>query len=213
MANYLHSYLLNGQKLGIDIQIWGDIGGLQPIIMSTQSYLDGYENITSIENWDSSNFMDWARRRDEILPLFYAESGSQLENFTNMSIEKKMIGCKYFLIPYNIRMMLISDQQDMINWDFLLKQTKLSRESCVEAMRVKVGQYMRLGTLTLVQTQLFYKDVFEYINWFEDANAPDFKQWLTNEVGSAYENNGFEQASYYSPQLKTDLMDIYNGNY
>ncbi len=150
---------------------------------------------------------------DEILPLFYAESGSQLENFTGMSIEKKMIGCKYFLIPYNIRMMLISDQQDMINWDFLLKQTKLSRESCVEAMRIKVGQYMRLGTLTLEQTQDFYTNVYQYIIWFNEANKPDFKQWLFNEVGSPYENNGFAQMPYFSEQMRDDLLDIYNGNY
>lgn len=159
------------------------------------------------------NSLDWARRRDVILPQFYMEAGSQLENFSSLSTKKKMIACDFFLIPYNIRLMFVTNEQDSKNWEFLLKKTKESRKDCIEAMRLKTGEYMRTGQLTLVQTQLFYKDVFDYINWFEDANAPDFKQWLTNEVGSAYENNGFEQASYYSSQLKTDLMDIYNGNY
>ena len=157
--------------------------------------------------------LDWARRRDVILPQFYAEAGNQLQNFAGMSTKKKLRACEFFLIPHNIRTQIISNEQDSKNWEFLLKKTKESRKECIEAMRLKTGEYMRTGLLTLLQTQMFYKDVFEYINWFEDANAPDFKQWLTNEVASPYENNGFEQASYYTLQLKTDLMDIYNGNY
>jgi len=182
-------------------------------IMYGDTILNGYEDISSIINWDKSNHMDWARRRDEILPLFYAEAGAQLQNFAGMSAEKKSIACRYFLIPYSVRIQLISDSEDASNWDYLLHQTKLSRQSCIEAMRIKTGQYMRLGLLTLAQTQSFYKDVFQYINWFNDANAPDFKQWLTNEVGSPYEIDGFAQKSYFSTNLQTDLLSIYNGTY
>ena len=172
-----------------------------------------YEDYSSIENWDASSFLDWARRRDEIVPLFYAEAGQSLENFAGMSIEKKLIACKYFLVPYAVRMQLITDDEDSENWDFLLHQTKLSREACVEAMRVKVGQYMRLGMISLIETQDFYTQVYQLIIWFNAANKPDFKQWLSNEVGSAYENAGFEQTLYYSEQMRDDLMEIYNGKY
>ena len=72
---------------------------------------------------------------------------------------------------------------------------------------------MRLGSITLAQTQDFYTHVYEFIIWFNQAKKPDFKQWLTNEVGSPYENNGFAQTAYYSVQMKDDLMLIYNGNY
>ena len=210
----LFTYIINGTPLNeMNSYLIDELNGNQPYLASTYSSIDGYQDISSIENWDKSTLMDWSRRRDEILPLFYAESGAQLQNFAGLSIEKKIIGCKYFLIPYNIRTMLISDEQDAINWSYLLERTKESRMLCVESMRLRTGQYMRTNQLTLEQTQLFYKDVFEYINWFEDANAPDFKQWLTNEVGSPYENSGFEQASYYISQLEVDLMDIYNGNY
>jgi len=210
----LFTYIINGTPLNeMNSYLIDELNGNQPYLASTYSSIDGYQDISSIENWDKSTLMDWSRRRDEILPLFYAESGAQLQNFAGLSIEKKIIGCKYFLIPYNIRTMLISDEQDAINWSYLLERTKESRMLCVESMRLRTGQYMRTNQLTLEQTQLFYKDVFEYINWFEDANAPDFKQWLTNEVGSPYENSGFEQASYYIPQLEIDLMNIYNGDY
>lgn len=210
----LFAYIINGTPVNnLNSYLIDDLNGNKPYVSSTHSSLDGYQDISSIENWDSSTLLDWSRRRDEILPLFYAESGNQLQNFADMSIEKKLIGCKYFLLPYNIRTTIISDEQDSINWDFLLKMTKISREECVEAMRVKVGQYMRLGTLTLEETQDFYTRVYQMIIWFDGANKPDFKQWLFNEVGSPYENNGFAQMTYYSESIKNDLMDIYNGSY
>ena len=210
----LFAYIINGTPVNeSNSYLIPELNGNDPYVSSTYSSVDGYQDISSIENWDKSKLMDWSRRRDEILPLFYAESGAQLQNFAGMSIEKKLIGCSYFLLPYSVRSQIISDSQDAENWGNLLRHTKESRTSCVESMRIKTGQYMRTGLLTLDQTQSFYKDVFEYINWFEDANAPDFKQWLTNEVTSPYENSGFAQASYYTLQLKTDLMDIYNGNY
>ena len=112
-----------------------------------------------------------------------------------------------------VRTQIISDTQDAINWDFLLTKTKESRMACVEAMRIKVGQYMRLGTITLEQTQDFYTSVYQLIIWFDQTNKPDFKQWISNEVGSPYELNGFAQKPYYTEQIKDDLMEIYNGNY
>lgn len=172
-----------------------------------------YEDYSSMETWDKSTFLDWSRRRDEIVPLFYAEAGQSLENFAGMSNAKKLIACKYFLIPYVLRTQIIADAEDAENWDYLLHQTKLSRYACVEAMRVKVGQYMRLGILTLADTQHFYTQVYEFIIRFNEANSPDFKQWLFNEVGSAYENAGFAQMTYFNTQMRDDLLDIYNGNY
>lgn len=173
----------------------------------------GYEDITSMITWDASNHLDWSRRRDEISTLFYAEAGAQLQNFANMSAAKKLLACKYFLIPYNIRLQIISEETDMEHWAELLQYTKESRQTCVEAMRKHVGQYIRTGDLTLAQTQAFFKDVRVHIQLFNDTNAPDFKQWLTNEVGSPYENDGFAQKSYFSSGLLAELLDIYNGNY
>ncbi len=178
------------------------------------------ENETIINNLvaahvanDAYNPLDWARRRDVLLPFFYAEAGAQLENFSGMSSQKKLNACIFFMVPYSVRMQIINDTQDAKNWDFLLTMTKQSREACVEAMRIKVGQYMRLGTITLTETQDFYTHVVELIMWFNDTNKPDFKQWISNEVGSPYENDGFAQKSYYNVDIKNDLMDIYNGNY
>lgn len=207
------AYLINGIPVS-NLEKWtGDQLNGNPSFKMEESVSSGYEDITSIISWDKSGFLDWSRRRDEIVPLFYSIAGLQLENFSSLSIEEKLIGCKYFLIPLEIRTQIISDAQDSINWEFLLIETKISRVDCIESMRKKVGECIRIGSLTLEQTQIFFKDVFQYINWFIDTNSPEFKMWITNEVGTKYESDGFEQKEYYSLQLKNDLMEIYNGKY
>jgi len=174
-----------------------------------------YDDITTVENIWNSNLLDWARRRDETVGPFYAIASANLSTYGNLNSEQKLIGAKYFLVPYSLRVSngVVTEQEDKDNWLFLLQETKESRINCVESMRLYVGQYIRLGTLTLAQTQDFFKDVFELINWFEQANLPDFKQWLTNEVASPYENSGFAQKAYYSNALRDELMEIYNGKY
>lgn len=159
------------------------------------------------------NKLDWSRKRDTILPLFYVEAGNQLQNFANLPINRKLMACKYFIIPYVVRIQILTDLEDSKNWDFLLRETKQSRLDCVEAMRKHVGQYIRNGALTLVQTQQFYQDTRVFIQCFSDANLPDLKLWISNAVNSAYENNGFAQTTYFSSNLKNELLAIYNGNY
>lgn len=214
MTMKLTAYIINGDPVGAVLESWSklDLDGNEPFRCENQ-VSPGYEDISSIVNWDKASLLDWSRRRDEIAPLFYAAAGNYLESFASLSIEEKMIGCRYFLIPYSIRTQLITDDQDKENWATLLEYTKQSRCTCVEAMRVKAGQYIRVGMLTLVQTQQFFKDVDRYVQWFERANAPDLKLWLTNEVGSAYENDGFAQKEYFSTTLRDELITIYNGVY
>src|ERR1035437_9669692 len=171
----LSAFLIDGKAVGIELNSWD--GNIIPF-KAEDNLSDGYADISSIENWDRFTVLDWSRRRDEISILFYIEAGTQLQNFTGISTVKKIIACKYFLIPYSIRIKVVGDTQDAINWSYLLAQTKISRIDCIEAMRVQTGQYMRTGFLTLSQTQQFYKDVFNMVRWFEDANVPDFKSWL-----------------------------------
>jgi hypothetical protein len=188
-----------------------------PAIVYQEDTIEGYTDCTDdMLSWDSSiHILDWSRRRDNIAVAFYSIASSNLSTYGNLTAPQKLIGAKYFLVPYSLRVTngIVTEDEDLINWAYLLEQTKISRKDCVEAMRKHVGQYIRVGTLTLAHTQLFFKDVVDYINWFEQSNAPDFKQWITNEVGSAYENAGFAETSYYNATLKDELLDIYNGNY
>jgi hypothetical protein len=57
------------------------------------------------------------------------------------------------------------------------------------------------------------------ISLFERSNHPEFKLWLTNDSNTIngvlidYTTLGFSSKNYYSLNLKTQLLDIYNGNY
>lgn len=169
----------------------------------------------TLEQWDISLLMDWSRRRDEMKPLFYSISGYNMATYSTLTASEKLIGAKYFLVPYGLRVLngVVTEAQDSINWEFLLTETKDSRIACIEAMRLFIGEQIRTNKVSLLNTHVFNRDVFEFINWFNRANAPDFKQWLINETGSKYEFKGFKNTSYWSQDIQDGLMNIYNGNY
>lgn len=161
--------------------------------------------------WDNAiSIMDWSRRRDMIKPLFYAEAGMSLENFSSLSVEKKIIGCTYFFIPQSVRLLIISAEQDKVNGEYLLSITKKSRVDCFEAMRRYVGGVYLAGDLTLVQTQEFFGDIQEFERGFIQANNPSFRNWIFGET--PYEGV-FEGKAYYSEEIQEALISIYNGEY
>ena len=172
-----------------------------------------YEDYSSITNWYNYEGLDWGRRRAYIKPLFYAAVGPNFQNYTNLTQEEKLIGGWCFFSPYTLRLQLWSDQEDQYVWMNVITETKRTRMRTVEAMRKAVAEEIRVGALTLLQTQMFDKDTSDMIAWYERSDAKDFYQWLTNEVGSPYENAGYAQTTYYIVGLKDQLVSIYNGNF
>jgi len=176
------------------------------------------ENFIDVSNdileWDKADrLMDWSRRRDIMKGLFYAEARPNLSNFNSMSEEKQIIGYKYFFIPYNMRRLFISEAEDSLNGEFLLSQTKTSRNNCYEAMRRHVwNYYVRPGILTLEDSQQFYFDLNydNKVQSFIEVNYYTFKDWI---FGTGNYINVFTSKSYYSEDLQNDLMRIYNGDY
>lgn len=154
--------------------------------------------------------IDWSRRRDIIQPLFLADAGPAFVNFPSLTLEKKLLACTFFFIPYAMRITLVSEEQDFLNWQYLLQQTKRSRTHMLEAMRLHVGEYVRKAALTLTQTQQFFKDLFPIMEYFERTNSPDLKLWLTDL--SPY-SGIFSSKDYFTTTLRDELLAIYNGNY
>jgi hypothetical protein len=184
-----------------------------PYITSTVSPGATYEDISSITNWYNYDGLDWGRRRTYIKPLFYASVGPNFQNYANLTQEEKLIGGLCFFSPYALRIQLWSDEEDKQVWMNVITETKRTRMRTVEAMRKNIAEDIRVGTLTLLQTQMFDKDTSDMIAWYERSDARDFYQWLTNEVGSPYENDGYAQTSYYIVALRDSLVSIYNGNF
>jgi len=171
-----------------------------------------YEDISSIENWDSSELMDWSRRRDEISPLFYAITGANLSTYGNLTAEQKLIGAKYFLVPYSLRVTngIVTEEQDKINGEFLATETRNSRIACAEAMRLFLYTHVRKELITLANTQLFYRDIKNDLECFIASNDPGFKQFI---FGLSPYVGVFAGKVYWSQALQDALINIYNGEY
>lgn len=137
-----------------------------------------------------------------------------------LSSEQKEIMARHVLAPYTLRLTVYSDEEDYNNWNELLRITQgteiqeyryTGRALLIENMRRHVAHKVRKELMTMASSQSFFKSVAEKVDWYIRAACPDFKQWITNEVGSPYENSGFAQEAYYTEALKDELMSIYNG--
>jgi hypothetical protein len=169
----------------------------------------------TIEEWYASDTLDWSRRRNAIKPLFYGIANTDLSNYNNLNDAEKLIGAKCFFAPYSLRVDngVVTEAEDILNWDVVLIETKESRLKCVESMRLYVGQLIRVSEFTLTNTQTFFDVVSVYMTLFMETNNPSFKQWLTNKVGTNFEFKGFKNTSYWSQEVEDGLLSIYNGNY
>jgi hypothetical protein len=172
--------------------------------------------------WDkyAKQALDLDRYRNEMKPLFYALSGNMLENWLSLSNEIKEIGCRYFFVPYALRLTVVSDEKDYENWENIIHETQgtptqiyIGRAKTFDQMRKVVAHYVRKELMSLTSSQQMLKDVGQMADWYIRSNAPDFKQWIMNEVGTIYENDGFAQKPYFSTTLRDELYEIYKGNY
>lgn len=183
---------------------------------------DFTDKTNDLQAWATygSQVLDLDRYRYEMKVLFYTLAGNQLQNWETLTTEQKLIGAKYFFVPYALRLTVLTDDEDARNWDKLVEETQgtpvqiyKGRAKTFDEMRKRVSHSVRKEEMSITQSQQMLKDVGQMVDWYIRANTPDFKQWLTNEIGTAYENNGFAQTEYYNETLKNELYDIYNGNY
>ena len=195
------------------------------VIGNTHSVPDGYEDISTADNWDKYGykFLDYLFYRDEINNILFLEANPNYPtiNFSgwfSMSLAHRKLMGKYVLAPYQLRLTVQTEQEDKDYWFDLLEVSQgtgsnkyTGRALIVEKMRRAVADHVRKEELTMGQTQQFFKDVDPMLSWYISTAAPDFKWWLTNAAGTPYENDGFEQKSYWSEDLEIDLTSIYNG--
>ena len=136
--------------------------------------------------------------------------------------QHKLLATKWFAAPYALRISTSgwSESQDSEEWCPLIDKTKgiklsdlSGRSLTVELMRRRVSHELRKEVATKADLDDFWGSTFNLFNEYIDTNGIHFKEWLTNEVGSDYENAGFKQKTYWSQQLEDDLLEIYNGGY
>lgn len=123
--------------------------------------------------------------------------------------QEKDIACKWIIAPYSLRITHVTEAKDIENWDMLVAKTKVDRYNRVERMRIIVSEEYRKDGLTKDDSDDFLESVSDLMIQHIEGNTPDLKQWISNEVGSLYETDGFAEKTYYSETLKNDLLDSY----
>jgi len=109
----IFAYNISGQTLGVDLVSWNDseLGENSPFMTSASTTLDGYSNITSIENWDE--FGDSAgyrhcKTRKEIKEIYDTQTGTTWSAYT---LSDQKILSKYFIVDKDKRDEVYTDEE------------------------------------------------------------------------------------------------------
>lgn len=215
----LLAYILNGTSINELTQGYNPelLNGNKPFIKSLVN-VAGYNDITSAENWDEFGKFatDYIFSRYEIQTILIPKCNPNypvidFSGWANLTASEKSLMAKHILAPKALRRSIISTEQDYINWAYLIKVTKEDRAKLVERMRANVSNMVLEETMSMANTQEFFKDLFPLTEFYIETANPNFKFWLTNAVGTIYMLDGFAQKTYYSQTFKDSLMNIYEG--
>ena len=200
-----------------------------PAVLYQEEAVENYTDYSdSAIHWDKYGkmVMDYLFYRDKINQILFIKANPNYPEidfsgfFGVMNGEERLIMCKYIQAPYSLRLMVVSEEEDIVNWNILLQISQglennnnhfTGRALLIENMRKNVADLVRKQELSITNSQQFFRDVAEIVDWYIRAACPDFKQWLSNEEGSPYESNGFAQKSYYNEGIKNKLLLIYEG--
>ena len=194
--------------------------------------VDGFSDFTNdLEKWDqygdlarleNGRFLQYKQKREIIIGLVLSIVNPDFSGWTAASQETKEIAAKHIVAPYSLRMAVVGDDAvDYKNFAHLVTQTSgisrenlIGRQRVVEEMRFFVAlNYYRKEILQKADSDDFMMSTMPHINSYLGTNAPDLKFWITNVIGSPFENDGFAQKSYFSTTLMAELMSIYYGNF
>jgi len=181
------------------------------IIVGDGAVPEGFSDGSTIVNWDKysrQSGLNYSAIRSEIKTLTFTIAGADLSGWNNLTIAEKTIASKYCVLPFSLRVSVVGEAQDKVNWDELLNQTLLDRTLKIERMRKEIGDDLRKETLTYAQSDQFFMDTSTLIDAYRAVMNPAFNYWLESTNG--YESTGFASKPYYTLDRLTRLMAIYN---
>jgi hypothetical protein len=178
---------------------------------STDTPPTGFYDGTTIQNWDTYAWeegLDFIQYRQQIKLQVLSIVGEDLANWDLLPQSDKLIAAKYCVPSWDPmkRINIVGNEQDAINWEELIKRTRLDRIKIVELMRKFMGGYLRLGTLTQEDSNAFYSDTKDMLLDYEGTQNNSFKVWLSDP-------NGFALKTYYTEERRDGLLNIINLNY
>jgi hypothetical protein len=199
-----------------------------PIILGadTDSTPTGYLDDTSIvgiaTNRHLEDIMDYEHIRDWILEEMMKNDPDYSTAFSMCSLQEQKWIARFQLMPYAVRMTLISDEEDAEYWEKLVilsEGTPLplmrGRNLVYQKLRVCVSNFVRKEVwaagdyfANLTHAQNFGRDIRTLKDDFIANNDPYFGQFLKST--GDYELNGFKSKSYWLQELEDELLEIYN---
>lgn len=190
---------------------------IQVIYQELQPDLNFEDLTSSITGWDTygSFIFDFSQVRNVLWDLVLAIVQPDYSHWNDLSDDEKKVACKYILAPYAIRITVVSDEQDKLNWYNTTELTQgdpidtlQGRKRVYQSMRLFVSNFIRTETVSLMDGQDFYETVYLFTQYFVNANSPRLKWWLNNQP--PYQNNGFQQKSYFNQAMLDGLNTILN---
>jgi hypothetical protein len=199
-----------------------------PIILGadTDETPEGYLDDTSIigiaTNFHLESVYEYEHIRDWILEEMMKKDVDYATAFSLCTTEEKQWIARFQLMPYAVRMSVISDDEDAEYWEKLIILTEGSplpflkgRSLVYQNLRICVSHYVRREVwaagdyqANLTQAQSFGRDLRVLKDDFIANNDPYFGQFLRST--GDYELNGFKSKAYWLQDLEDDLLEIYN---
>lgn len=180
--------------------------------------------------YSEATIEQWAQYGESQLQFMHTRSNIQVlvatksAMFTNwgaLTSEEQIIAVQWICAPYALRVPFITDNEDKENWNYMVQKlrgvgtidTLEGREYISELLRERVSDEVRREVWDNDTSNSFYYDTERLLGAYRFANAQDLIAWISNKVGTPFENDGFAEKSYYTNDLKEDLVLIYNSSY
>lgn len=139
-----------------------------------------------------------------------------------LSLDEKKFSVKYWIMQnpadrIGVNEWQVTDDQDSTNVKQLLIKSKQGRSEIIEKLREKVGDHMRLGAISLAQSQRFFRTVATYVESYINTSDVIFKAYMTSinvtvdgEI-TDFTGAGFIEETFSTQAILDDCMEIYSG--
>jgi len=166
--------------------------------------------------------MEYNSIRKWLLSLLLLKNSNQGVAFSLCSLEEQITICKWILMPYSIRILYFTDDEDRINWEELVVRTEGNplalihgRSLIYQRLRICVTNYVRKELwfpgdyyVNLNYAQQLLRDVYLMKEFFIASNDSEFGQFLRSE--GVHTLTGLTSKVYWLQSLEDELLEIYN---
>ena len=208
------------------MKLYKELNENPSILVGTFSTPEGYEDITSIQTVGNEplifNIMEYNTIRKWLLSLLLLKNSNQGVAFSLCSLEEQITICKWILMPYSIRILYFTDDEDRINWEELVVRTEGNplalihgRSLIYQRLRICVTNYVRKELwfpgdyyVNLNYAQQLLRDVYLMKEFFIASNDSEFGQFLRSE--GVHTLTGLTSKVYWLQSLEDELLEIYN---